>query len=313
MEQWNAICDYHSKFYSQPEQSVQKLWENIFLEVFSYSKLQNEIDTQRKLYLGSTERLIPDIILKDSTKDLCIIELKQHNFQYIKGQKLQLFSYLKQIKLDIGILICDRIVLFNYDYAKNDDKQEEYEIHFTKDNPDGKKFVELFTKPNFNKDLIKDFITNGNKKKSNIEKIKNEISEDLMSFLLYEHFSENYSSEEIEEALKDYKFDVRKIGSEKNHSIKTDNVFARDNKDDLLPQISTEIQFIPSDEIVFKKRLLEKKEAKRTWIYSDGKEENEIWKAKKFKIESNLRGNITSTNKWREKSALGIVKVILEV
>lgn len=54
-------------------------WKNYFSEIFGLKKILNEIASQRKLHIGSTDREIPDIILKKDGKDLFIVELKQYS------------------------------------------------------------------------------------------------------------------------------------------------------------------------------------------------------------------------------------------
>ena len=73
------------------------------------------------------------------------------------------------------------------------------------------------------------------------------------------------------------------------------------------------IEFYPSDERVFKEKLLESKMALRTWFYKDGTIKKEIWKANRLSSTSNLRGNIQSTNRWRRKEIDGLIKVRLEL
>ncbi|MDM1377657.1 MULTISPECIES: hypothetical protein [Myroides] len=73
------------------------------------------------------------------------------------------------------------------------------------------------------------------------------------------------------------------------------------------------IEFIPNDEKLFKQKLIITKKANRTWIYSNGKTINDTWDASKFTNESNLRGNISSNNKVRNRNETGLIKLILEI
>lgn len=75
----------------------------------------------------------------------------------------------------------------------------------------------------------------------------------------------------------------------------------------------TVIEFIPNNETQFKQLLLQKKKARRTWIYRDGTSRTEIWDATKFKPSSNLKGNIQSTNHWRTRKETGLIKIIFEI
>lgn len=73
------------------------------------------------------------------------------------------------------------------------------------------------------------------------------------------------------------------------------------------------LEFYPHNEKLFKEKLIEVKRAKRTWIYSDGRQVHDTWNARYISADSNLRGNIASNNKVRIRKELGLVKLILEI
>lgn len=62
---------------------------------------------------------------------------------------------------------------------------------------------------------------------------------------------------------------------------------------------------------VFKARLIDVKRASRIWCYEDGHNEEDIWKANNFTVESNLSSNIHSTTKYRTWKQKGLKKLIL--
>ncbi len=85
-EKWNAIVSDFQANKNLKEDAVQNLWEEIFADadVFGYSKRSREIDIWRNIQIGSRERTVPDIIIRDSVndKDLFVVELKQHNLPF---------------------------------------------------------------------------------------------------------------------------------------------------------------------------------------------------------------------------------------
>ena len=83
---WNRLCDITKKNYNEKEDKIQKVFEDVFAVLFGYDPLEEEIDSHRILHIGSTYRVIPDIIMRDSSgnKDLFIVELKQLNLRYDK-------------------------------------------------------------------------------------------------------------------------------------------------------------------------------------------------------------------------------------
>ena len=129
-EKWNKIVELHNQYLNSQENLIQMLWESIFAEIFGYSRLYGDIDSHRSIRIGSTERVIPDIIIKNGEKDLFVVELKQHNIFYNSGIERQLLSYLKLLRIQIGVLICQKIYVYKYDPNKNDFEQEKIEIEF---------------------------------------------------------------------------------------------------------------------------------------------------------------------------------------
>lgn len=216
-EKWNRIVGLVEKYKTAREEALQSIWETfVFGEFFGYET--NEIESQRSIKIGSTERIIPDIIIKNENKDLFIVELKQHTLNIGKEQ---LLSYFKQLKLNIGILVNSKISIFVYDYEKDDSEQKYIEIDFVKDNLDGIKFIELFTKGNFSNEKIVNFVNSKYESKANGQKIKQELeSDNFVKTLVFNYFKEKYQEEEIEEILKDYEIKVIKINSAVNQSKK---------------------------------------------------------------------------------------------
>ena len=76
---------------------------------------------------------------------------------------------------------------------------------------------------------------------------------------------------------------------------------------------SLELEFLPEDENEFKQQLIQFKRVKRTWFYADGRKVEDIWNATNFAPESNLRVNIFSNNKVREREETGLEKIRFEI
>lgn len=186
------------------EEIVQKTWEVLFKLCFGYPK--TDIDSQRSVKMGvMTKRA--DIVIKNDTEDLFVVELKRHTLH--DGQA-QLFSYLNQLKIDLGILVCDNLYIYDYDFTAKENSYSVLEIPFTQDNTNGSRFVELFSKDNFDKQKIKDFIKESNQKKNSETEIKNELSVNLITELLKKHFSEKYPAVDVEKILADYNISISK-------------------------------------------------------------------------------------------------------
>ena len=135
-----------------------------------------------------------------------------------EGQE-QLFSYLNQLKIDLGILVCDKLYIYDYNYTSKGNTYSFLEIPFTPDNPNGSRFVELFSKDNFDKQKIRDFIKESNDKKNAESEIKNELSANLISELLKKYFSEKYPGVNIERVLSDYNISITKKSAMTSHVV----------------------------------------------------------------------------------------------
>ena len=73
--------------------------------------------------------------------------------------------------------------------------------------------------------------------------------------------------------------------------------------------LSTQLVFQPTDEQLFKTELLKRQKAHFVLTYKSGDVKTVLWNAKDFKTTSNLRGNITSKNFWRNRHKDDLVKV----
>ena len=204
---WNEIVSEYNDNLNCKEEIVQKTWEVLFKLCFGYSK--PEIDSQRSVKMGvMTKRA--DIVITNGVEDLFVIELKRHVLH--EGQE-QLFSYLNQLKIDLGILVCDKLYIYDYDYTAKENSYSVLEIPFIQDNPNGSRFVELFSKDNFDKQKIKDFIKECNENKDIVNEIKNEITSNLASELLKKYFKEKYTEIDIDKILAEYTVSVSKKSS----------------------------------------------------------------------------------------------------
>ena len=83
---WNVFGQVMLQNLNSKEEVIQRVFEHVFAELFGYSRLLGEIESHRVIHIGSTDRVIPDIIIRDSmsNKDLFIVELKQLNSRFKK-------------------------------------------------------------------------------------------------------------------------------------------------------------------------------------------------------------------------------------
>lgn len=155
-EKWNYIIAKRNENYTRSETAVQRDWEAIFSEIFGFKRVNNEIKSQLSIQIGSGERIIADIVISKDDKYVFVAELKQYKLPFTLSMERQIISYFNQLHISIGILVCEKLYLYAYNYAEN--IIDKLEISFEKNNSNGLEFVELFNKQNYNESQIRAFI-----------------------------------------------------------------------------------------------------------------------------------------------------------
>lgn len=204
---WNKIVKKQNALFGKKEDVVQTMWESVILP--DYLEYDEEcVNSQREI--GSSDEIANIVLCKDGG-EICVVVLSPSE---MRDGREQLLSCLKQMDpLSLGILVCDKLYIYDCQYGLNDDEQAYVEIPFEQNNLDGTDFVEFFNAQNFDETQIKEWIArkneerrlseqNGNNFDNNIAKIKNEITCGLVKELLRKYFvdEKNFSIEEFEKA-----------------------------------------------------------------------------------------------------------------
>lgn len=207
---WERFCEEHKKHFLKDEGTVQNITEKIFAQYFGYNWLDEEIDTHRSVQIGSTERVIPDIILRNVTedKDLCIVELKRFSAPYQDKYEKQLLSYMHILSVKVGVLICNAI----YVYVLENEVSKRIKLDIKIRNKQGEKFVELFHRNNFNFQAVKKFVGEGNAMEDGVAKLKAELQSLNVMDLVKAHFAERYPQSVVNVVLDNFEVyvDVKK-------------------------------------------------------------------------------------------------------
>jgi hypothetical protein len=322
-EKWNEIA------YLLSENLPTDLRETDFgqkviqaLRILGWKEYKGEIEKEHSLQFGSVKELRPDFIIKSEDKRLFVIEIKLPSIPINSKFQRQLFSYMRQLKLEYGILIGQGIQIF-YDgnLINQDDPILLETIQFTADNEKGQKFVELFSKENYSTELLNSFTLSSLKKISQKEDYK-KLTEKILSVNYQEKISElikqdclsEYDGELIESVLKELKIEIKNKNTENTEiefpkSQLTERRIV-DYSNGILP-----IELQPSSESDFKRRLLLTKTAYITTFYKNGTSKQKVWNANRFKESSGVLGNLRSrpefrNGKWQK---LGIEKVLVSI
>lgn len=321
MEKWNEICyliNRHKKTNSD-EKLFQNEIESIF-EKLGWSRFKNEIVSTQKLRVGSVNTIIPDITINLDGKNVFVVELKHPNFSSTQNQADQLISYMRQLKLDFGILI-DKSFHVYYDEPTDDEKPIKiYETEFIENSEEASIFIKLLEKQNFDKEKLTAFceekleILNDKIIADEIVKKLEEQGEQKLFDLLINSLKADYSETIIENVVNNLNIIIKRKVVHNFIPIVTESQENYNNfdfsKSEKLP-----IEFIPENKVRFKELLLERKIAIEEFHYTDGTVQEKIWSAENFTETSNLNVNVRSRpharkGKWKE---LGIAKVMYKI
>lgn len=212
-EKWNEICFLLSEKIEK-DISEDEFEKNVIraLEVLNWSEYLGNINICPSIPIGAAGSIIPDFVIKSSdNKNLFVIEIKQPSIPLSTNFQQQLFSYMRQLKLEYGLLI-GQVIQFFYDgdLSGRDTPVILDTIEFTRDNPKGSKFVELFLKDNFSYESLQAFTVNSLKKinRRTEERRLHErvISDDYKTEvveLIKQNLLKEYDSELIDNVFKD--------------------------------------------------------------------------------------------------------------
>ena len=181
------------------------------LEKLGWSRFRKEIILKQCTQLGSAGTIIPDIIIKSLDKnESFVIEVKKQSADIEnKSHKNQLFSYMRQLKLEHGLLIGNKILIY-YDGKSNttEDPILLKSIEITESNTDGPLFINLFQKESFSNSQLENFAektlkklaTESHKKKLRELLFSSEYQTKIQQFIL-DDLQQNWDRETIKTVL----------------------------------------------------------------------------------------------------------------
>ena len=176
---------------------------------------RNEIKHKPNLRIGNRKSIQPDILVANDGEEQFVIEVKRPNHVQQTENIEQLESYMRQLKLKVGIYIGERMEIF-YDQPDSRHVVSVLQIPLLLDEKRGSRFVELFSKDNFSKEAIVNFCEERIRemqRQASLNKIKEsliadaqtQITESLKPYL-QDKYGERFSEEEIKTMLATIKF-----------------------------------------------------------------------------------------------------------
>jgi hypothetical protein len=217
-EMWNRfvfdLCEAKTK--DSDEDNYHALIETQ-IQLLGWAKWKGEICHKPNIPIGNSKYIQPDILIKRDNEDQFVIEVKRPVHTQTDRERVQLESYMCQLKLDVGIYIGEHIEVF-YDKPKSKDAVSVLRIPLEIDSKLGAKFVEKFSKEAFSKDGIVEFCEarmEEMKRQASLNKIKEnlianaqtQIAESLLPYLM-EKYGGNFSEEDMKGMLSKLHFSI---------------------------------------------------------------------------------------------------------
>lgn len=222
-EKWNqfvyVLCEAKKK--DVDEDTYHTLIENQ-LQLLNWMMYKGEIGHKPNIPIGNSKFIQPDILIKSDNEEQFVIEVKRPVHTQTERERVQLESYMRQLKLDVGIYIGEHIEVF-YDKPKSKDAVSVMRIPLEIDNKLGARFAEKFFRDNFSRDAIVEFCEERIKeiqRQASLNKIKEsliadaqtQITESLRPYLM-EKYGSSFSEEEIKSMLATLRFTITAEGT----------------------------------------------------------------------------------------------------
>lgn len=224
MEEWNKFV--YDLIEAQKKNVEEDKYHSLIetqLQLLGWAKYKGEICHKPNIPIGNRDHIQPDILIKNNEEDLFVIEVKRPIHTQTEREKLQLESYMRQLKVEVGIYIGENIEIF-YDGPKEKNAVSIMRIPLELDNKLGAKFVEKFAKNNFSRDFIIKFCEERIKEMQHLEnlnKIKDTILSDPQTMImeslknsLIEKYDGSFSEEDIEGMLSTITFSVTDVNAQ---------------------------------------------------------------------------------------------------
>lgn len=216
-EKWNEIC-FHLSENVKPNINERDYENNVIkaLNVLEWKEFSGNVEIRPSIRIGASSRITPDFVIRSNdNKRLFVIEIKQPNLPLKPNFQQQLFSYMRQLKLEYGVLIGQRIQIFYDGYSGQENPILLENIEFIRENKKGLEFVNVFSKSTFsidNLEAYKEKSLERINRKNDFKKLKKRILSDKFQVrineLIKQEFLNEYDDNLIENVLNEIKINI---------------------------------------------------------------------------------------------------------
>lgn len=217
-EKWNEfVFDLNEAKNRNADESEYHYIIESQLKLLGWLKSKGEICHKANIPIGNNNFIQPDILIKKDGSDLFVIEVKRPVHNITERERQQLISYMRQLKLNVGIYIGEFIEIL-YDKPGYQEVESVLAVELEFDEPNGEQFVKLFDRMSYNQDVVIGFCEEQLKKqeqKKGLLKIREQLLSDGNSMIteslkqyLGVKYNNVYSEESLAEMLSSLRFDV---------------------------------------------------------------------------------------------------------
>lgn len=192
------------------------------LQLLGWSLYYKEICHKPSIHIGNSNHIQPDILIKKDGEEEFVIEVKRPSHKLVKKDVEQLQSYMRQLKLSVGIYIGEHIEVF-YDMVGSKDAVSVLRIPLEPDNNEGTLFIDQFSKDGYDKARVLSFCKKRIEEKlhqAELDKLRDEIIahpksriDTAMLYYLSAWHKDQFSEEELTEMLRDIEFSATLKGA----------------------------------------------------------------------------------------------------
>ncbi len=216
MVSWSKICDILEKYANREnEMAYQKSIIDLLLET-NLGWHKDQIKEQPSMQLGSTKRLVPDVVITKDSRNKFIMEVKVPSHVRTQKDIDQLISYMKQLETPVGIYVGKELEVYFKNIGDGSDPKLVMHLEFKPGDEHSEDFMTLFSEPGFTIHKVIDYLKEYEKNLVYESKVNDLISHILspdfreeLKMIISTHFS-NRGDDVVKAALETIKFDINK-------------------------------------------------------------------------------------------------------
>lgn len=205
---WADICQDLLNF--QRKKCTEREYQNCIYSIFRYYlRWQNNIVAEETIPIGSVNTIRPDFVLYKDDIPCAVIESKEPNHIQTTRNKEQLFSYMRQKKVDFGLYIGEKVELY-YDVPSDAEMPLLiFSIELSTDSQYGQSFVKLFNYDDFGRNVLTSFCDERIKETKQREQLETEVlqlftgvgSQLCIDYLTSYFIAKGYSKLDVEQMI----------------------------------------------------------------------------------------------------------------